>query len=197
MIIESIHKALDGQSVNGFYPCDLQDLIRDIGDNNDVIDYEEMVFYGNEHNPTHVKVILDNVRGGIVLLGEHNGIPLNDNDSSWFVSRDEIEKIKNDSFDAQFDAFRAIVLDKVERGIVEAILDGNMTEESFHAPAPVYNLRSNVPLTAELLKKLYSSVGSAMADYVDFPNDLDDSTSNDIYDIFCLVNELKKILVKE
>lgn len=197
MIIESIRKALDNQSVNGFYACDLQDLIRDISDNDDVIDYEEMVFYGNGHNPTHVKVTLDNTRGGIVLLGEHNGIPLNDKDSSWFVSRDEIEKIKNDSLDAQFDAFRIIVLDKVERGIVEAILDGNMTEESFHAPAPIYNLRANVPLTAELLKKLYSSVGSAMADYVDFPNDLDDSTSNDIYDIFCLVNELKKILVKE
>jgi hypothetical protein len=197
MIIESIHKALDGQSVNGFYPCDLQDLIQDIGDNDDVIDYEEMVFYGNGHNPTHVKITLDNVRRGIVLLGEHNGTPLNDKDSSWFISRDEIEKIKNDSLDAQFNAFRALVLDKVERGIVEAILDGNMTEESFHAPAPVYNLMANVPLTAELLKKLYSSVGSAMADYVDFPNDLDDSTANDIYDIFCLVNELKKILVKE
>lgn len=197
MIIESIHKALDGQSVNGFYPCDLQDLIRDIGDNNNIIDYEDMVFYGNGHNPTHVKISLDNARGGVVLLGEHNGTPLNDKDSSWFISRDEIEKIKNDSLDAQFNAFRALVLDKVERGIVEAILDGNMTEESFHAPAPVYNLRANVPLTAELLKKLYSSVGSAMADYVDFPNDLDDSTSNDIYDIFCLVNELKKILVKE
>lgn len=197
MIIESIHKALDGQSVNGFYPCDLQDLIRDIGDNNDVIDYEDMVFYGNGHNPTHVKISLDNARGGIVLLGDHNGTPLNDKDSSWFISREEIEKIKNDSLDAQFYAFRALVLDKVERGIVEAILDGNMTEESFHAPAPVYNLMANVPLTAELLKKLYSSVGSAMADYVDFPNDLDDSTSNDVYDIFCLVNELKKILVKE
>ena len=197
MIIESIRKALDGQSVNGFYPCDLQDLIRDISNNNDVIDYEEMGFYGNEHNPTHVKVTLDNVRGGIVLLGEHNGIPLNDKDSSWFISRNEIDGIKNNSLDAQFDAFRALVLDKVERGIVEAILDGNMTEASFHAPAPVYNLRANVPLTAELLKKLYSSVGSAMADYVDFPNDLDDSTSNDIYDIFCLVKELKKILVKE
>lgn len=197
MVIESIHKALDGQSVNGFYACDLQDLIRNISDNDDVIDYEEMVFYGNGHNPTHVKISLDNARGGIVLLGEHNGMPLNDKDSSWFISREEIEKIKNDSLDAQFDAFRSIVLDKVERGIVEAILDGNMTEESFHAPAPVYNLRANIPLTAELLKRLYSSVGSAMADYVDYPNDLDDSTSNDIYNVFCLVNELKKILVKE
>lgn len=143
MIIESIRKALDGQSVNGFYACDLQDLIRDISDNNDVIDYEEMVFYGNGHNPTHVKVILDNARGGIVLLGEHNGIPLNDKDSSWFISRDKINGIKNNSLDAQFDAFRAIVLDKVERGIVEAILDGNMTEESFHAPAPVYEPAEN------------------------------------------------------
>ena len=58
-------------------------------------------------------------------------------------------------------------------------------------------MRANVPLTAELLKKLYSNVGSAMADYVDYPNDVDDSTSNDIYSIFCLVNELKKILVKK
>ena len=143
MIIESIHKALDCQSVNGFYPCDLKDLIRDIADNNNVIDYEEMVFYGNGHNPTHVRITLDNVRGGIILLGEHNGIPLNDKDSSWFISRDEIDGIKNDSLDVQFDAFRVIVLDKVERGIVEAILDGNMTEASFHAPAPVYEPAEN------------------------------------------------------
>lgn len=173
MIIKEIHESIAAQNVDGFgeVKFDYGTMRRVM---NDILygtaDYVRenvgnLLFYGNNHSDRMVKFIYEHharhldlifvVNGALIQRGDRHHI-INESDFRFFQKLNDADR---------WGAFIGKVVELMERAVVEAMLDGYLTEEEFFESPVKYDFTSkneSILGTLRTLCAVSSSLKEAM-----------------------------------
>lgn len=157
MIIKEIHESISAQNVDGF-----GEVKFDYGTMRRVMNgilYESaeysresignLLFHGNGHSDRMVKFIYDHhtrhldlifvVNGALIQRGDRHHI-INESDFRFFQKLNDADR---------WGAFIDKVVELMERAVVEAMLDGYLTEDEFFEPPVKYDFASKTKASSE------------------------------------------------
>ena len=191
MIIESIRTVLDAQKVKGITDSDILQIFNGFVPTKTSVEYGTITFFGDNHNPTTARIVRD--KSGVVEVHvAHNGKPLNNDDDPFTLFSSQLYSLRNCGQQERMDGLLEYVKDIVERAIIEALLNGILTEAEFHSYIPRYQLRNNRSDTEHLLRVAKDALELLAMDYVRFTDRLNSNTE-EVFDLlFETIDEIKK-----
>ena len=192
MIIESIRTVLDSQKVKGITDSDILQILNDVVPTKTSVEYGTITFFGDNHNPTTARIVRD--KSGVVeVYVTHNGKPLNNDDDPFTLFSAQLDSLRNCGQQERMDGLLEYVKDIVERAIIEALLNGILTEAEFHSYTPRYQLHNNRGETEHFLCVALDVAKVLLDDYSVRHTDRLDGDTEEAFDrLFEAISGIKK-----
>ena len=150
MIIKEIHESIAVQNVDGFGEVkfdreklnqvmdDILYKIAEYGREN----VGNLLFHGNGHSDRMVKFIYNRHARHLDLIFVINGALIQRGDRHHIIGESDFHSFQKLNDVKRWGAFISKVIELMERAVVEAILDGYLTEEEFFDPSVKYDFAS-------------------------------------------------------
>ena len=150
MIIKEINESIAVQNVDGFgevkFDCEKLNQVMD-----DILyktaeygreNVGNLLFHGNGHSDRMVKFIYNRHARHLDLIFVINGALIQRGDRHHVISESDFHSFQKLNDVERWGAFINKVIELMERAVVEAMLDGYLTEDEFFAPPVKYDFAS-------------------------------------------------------
>ena len=173
MIIKEIHESIAVQDVDGFGEVKFdREKLNQVMD--DILyktaeygreNVGNLLFHGNGHSDRMVKFIYNRHARHLDLIFVINGALIQRGDRHHVISESDFHSFQKLNDVERWGAFINKVIELMERAVVEAMLDGYLTEDEFFAPPVKYDFASkneSILGTLRTLCAVSSSLKEAM-----------------------------------
>lgn len=150
MIIKEIHESIAVQDVDGFGEVKFdREKLNHVMD--DILyktaeygreNVGNLLFHGNGHSDRMVKFIYNRHARHLDLIFVINGALIQRGDRHHIIGESDFHSFQKLNDVKRWGAFISKVIELMERAVVEAILDGYLTEEEFFDPPVKYDFAS-------------------------------------------------------
>lgn len=196
MIIESIRTVLDTQNTKGISTGDIMNMLVDSPVSERSFECGTITFYGDNHNPTVARLVKNDKDNVVEVHIVHNGKLLTSENDPYHLFSAQLESLRSCRPVELRDALVEYVKDIVERAIIEAILDGILTEVEFHSYAPRYQLHNNRGETEYFLCVALDAAKVLLDDYSVRHTDRLDCDTEEAFDrLFEAISGIKKNII--